>query len=92
MDMANKLVKIAKIKSDIDEIDEVLNAQCFDRTKAENIISKHNTTDEVVGVMNSPLNPSFQPFYMASDEAVITNLCAIRKWLMLKLVKEQNNG
>lgn len=90
--MENKLEKITKIKNDIREIDDVLNAQFFDRSKAESIIHKHNITDEVVGAVNSPLNPNVKPFYMLDDNTIIANLCAIRDYLVVKLAKEQLNG
>lgn len=90
--MIEQLEKIAKIKKDIREIDDVLNAQIFDRNKAEDIIHKHNITDEIVGTFNSPLNPNVKPFYMLDDNAIKANLSAIRDYLAVKLVKEQNNG
>ncbi len=88
----DRLIKIAKIIADINEINDVLNAQFFDRCKAESIIHKHNDTDPVVAAVNSPLNPDVRPFYELDDDAIKANLCAIRNYFQLKLVEEQNNG
>ncbi len=90
--MENKLKKIEKIISDIREIDDILNAQFFDRSKAESIIYKHNVTDEVVGTFNSPLNINVRPFYMLDNNAIRSNLIQIREYLVTKLAKEQMNG
>ncbi len=90
--MNDKELKCANIKSDIDEIDEVLNAQAFDRKKGEDVIRKHNVTDETVAQINSPLVPGFMPFNQASDDMVRNNLVVIRQVLLAKLAKEQSNG
>lgn len=55
--MYDKELRKANLEKDINEIDELLNATFFDRLKAENIIVKHNTTDETVAAINSPLSP-----------------------------------
>ena len=86
--MSNKELEIEQIRKDIKEIDDVFNAQFFDRSKAESIIRKHNVTDEVVGAVNSPLNPNVKPFYMLDDNAIKANLYFIRNYLVLKLAKE----
>lgn len=90
--MTEKELKCANIISAINEIDEVLNAIYFDRKKAEDIICKHNKSDMVIGTYNSPLNPNSFPFEMLSDEAIRSNLCKIRDYLVIKLAKEQFNG
>ncbi|MCM1043289.1 MAG: hypothetical protein NC350_03660 [Corallococcus sp.] len=86
--MRNNEIEKMRIEKDINEIDKVFNAQFFDRSKAESIIRKHNTTDEVVGAFNSPLNPNVKPFYMLDDDTIKANLYLIRNYLVLKLAKE----
>lgn len=90
--MYDKELRKANLEKDITEIDELLNATFFDRLKAENIIVKHNTTDEIIGAYNSPLNPNSFPLEMLNDEAIKKNLLAIRDYLKIKLAKEQSNG
>lgn len=90
--MYDKELRKANLEKDITEIDELLNATFFDRLKAENIIVKHNTTDEIIGAYNSPLLPGFTPFNQASDDMVRNNLVVIRQILSAKLAKEQLNG
>ncbi|MCM1368107.1 MAG: hypothetical protein NC184_04780 [Roseburia sp.] len=90
--MLDKAVKTAKFEQDICEIDNVLNAQIFDRAIAENIIRNHNKTDEIVAIINSPLRQGFVTFEQASDDMVKNNLIMIRQVLQAKLVTEQNNG
>lgn len=90
--MYDKKIEIEKIVKDIKEIDDILNAQFFDRSKAEKVIHKHNVTDEVIGTVNSPLNPNVRPFYMLDDTAIKMNLQLIKEYLVVKLAKEQHNG
>lgn len=90
--MNEKELKCAKIVSDINEIDEVLNAVYFDRKKAEDIIRKHTATNETVAVINSPLSLGYTTFDRATDEMVKNNLLIIRQVLLDNLAKEQLNG
>ncbi|MDY4016939.1 MAG: hypothetical protein SOZ16_05995, partial [Bacilli bacterium] len=52
-----KISEKIKLMSDKYEIIELLNKPQFDRKKAENIIVKHNLSNEKVAELNSPLNP-----------------------------------
>ena len=52
-----KISEKIKLMSDKNEIIELLNKPQFDRKKAENIIVKHNLSNEKVAELNSPLNP-----------------------------------
>ena len=90
--MNDKDVRKAKIEKDICEIDEILNAQIFDRKRAEDVIRKHNQTDEIVAAINSPLRAGYVPFEQAFDDMIINNLYLIKQVLQTKLVKEQING
>lgn len=81
--------KALKIERDIQEIEEVLNPNTiFNRTKAENIIRKHNGEDEVVALYNSPINPDYVTFENATDEMVKNNLIFIRNILVGRLLQE----
>lgn len=90
--MYDKELRKANLEKDINEIDELLNATFFDRLKAENIIVKHNTTDETVAAINSPLSPHCTTFDCATDDMVRNNLVVIRQVLLAKLAKKQLNG
>lgn len=75
--------KVLEVEKDIKEIDEVLNPNTvFNRTKAENIIRKHNIKDEVVALYNSPINPDYITFENATNEMVKNNLISIRSILL----------
>ena len=91
-DTAKKLHDLFKLRSDIQEIDEVLikkqRGYGFDRYKAEELISKHNRSDIVVAAFNSPLKPEWIPFEQATDEAVYRNLVAIRDLLFIELTEQ----
>lgn len=83
--------KVLDIAKDIKEIEDVLNPNViFDRIKAEDIIRKHNATDEVVATLNSPLNPSYTTFEDATNEMVVQNLMVIRNILIVKLQQESS--
>ncbi len=83
--------KVLDIAKDIKEIEDVLNPNViFDRIKAEDIIRKHNATDEVVATLNSPLNPSYTTFEDATNEMVVQNLIVIRNILIVKLQQESS--
>lgn len=81
--------KILEIEKDIKEIEEVLNPNIiFNRMKAENIIRKHNIKDEVVALYNSPINPDYITFEIATNEMVKNNLISIRNILVRRLLHE----
>lgn len=83
--------KVLDIAKDIKEINDVLNPNViFDRKKAEDIIRKHNVTDELVATFNSPLNPGYTTFEKATNEMVMNNLISIRNILVVKLQKESS--
>ena len=83
--------KVVDIAKDIKEINDVLNPNViFDRKKAEDIIRKHNATDELVATFNSPLNPGYTTFENATNEMVINNLISIRNILVVKLQQESS--
>ena len=83
--------KVVDIAKDIKEINDVLNPNViFDRKKAEDIIRKHNATDELVATFNSPLNPSYTTFEKATNEMVINNLISIRNILVVRLQQESS--
>ena len=83
--------KVLDISKDIKEIEDVLNPNViFDRKKAEDIIRKHNATDELVATLNSPLNPGYTTFEKATNEMVMNNLISIRNILVVKLQQESS--
>lgn len=83
--------KVLEIEKDIREIEEVLNPNTiFNRTKAENIIRKHNKTDMDIAIFNSPLNPYYVAFENATDEMVKNNLIFIRNILAGKILQENS--
>lgn len=83
--------KVLNIAKDIKEIEDALNPNViFDRKKAEDIIRKHNATDEFVATYNSPLNPGYTTFENATNEMVINNLISIRNILIVKLQQESS--
>ena len=83
--------KVLDIAKDIKEINDVLNPNViFDRKKAEDIIRKHNATDELVATFNSPLNPRYTTFEKATNEMVMNNLISIRNILVVKLQQESS--
>ena len=77
--------KITSLQKDIKEIDDVINNYIFDREKAENIIRKHNFSDEEVALLNSPVNPGYTTFENATDEMIVNNLNLIKRILLTKL-------
>ena len=83
--------KVLNIAKDIKEIEDALNPNViFDRKKAEDIIRKHNATDELVATFNSPLNPGYTTFEKATNEMVMNNLISIRNILVVKLQQESS--
>lgn len=80
--------KIISLVKDIEEIDNVINNNIFDRTKAEGIIRKHNLSDLEIAFLNSPLNPGYTKFENATDNMVVNNLLQIKSILYAKLQKE----
>ena len=65
--------KIISLVKDIEEIDNVINNNIFDRTEAEDIIRKHNLSDLEVAFLNSPLNPGYTKFENATDNMIFNN-------------------
>lgn len=91
--MSDKQARIKKREADIDEINDVLFSPNFDRKKAEEIIRKHNITNQKVGIMNSPCNPGFITFNQAPDEMVKRNLSNIKTILQVENIEElEHNG
>ena len=80
--------KIISLVNDIEEIDNVINNNIFDRTEAEDIIRKHNLSDLEVAFLNSPLNPGYTKFENATDNMIFNNLLQIKSILFTKLQKE----
>lgn len=80
--------KIISLVKDIEEIDNVINNNTFDRVKAEGIIRKHNFSDLEVAILNSPLNPGYTKFENATDNMIVNNLLQIKSILFTKLQKE----
>ena len=80
--------KIISLVKDIEEIDNVINNNIFDRTEAEDIIRKHNLSDLEVAFLNSPLNPDYTKFENATDNMIFNNLLQIKSILFTKLQKE----
>ncbi len=80
--------KIISLVKDIEEIDNVINNNIFDRTKAEGIIRKHNLSNLEVAILNSPLNSGYTKFENATDNMIVNNLLQIKSILYAKLQKE----
>ena len=80
--------KIISLVKDIEEIDNVINNNIFDRTEAEDIIRKHNLSDLEVAFLNSPLNPGYTKFENATDNMIFNNLLQIKSILFTKLQKQ----
>lgn len=81
--------ELIQLATDINEIQETLNrvkkGYPLDRKKAEDTIRKHNLTDPIVAVFNSPMRPDFVPFQQATDQMLINNLNTILRYLSAKL-------
>lgn len=82
-----KLVKKTELINDINEIIELLKEPQFDRKKAENIIVKHNLSNEKVAELNSPLNPYTERLENLTDDMIIENLKIILSVLYLEYEK-----
>ena len=82
--------EIAQTTADVLEIQSVLipyqKGMPLNREKAEQIIRKHNSSDVLVAVMNSPLSPGFVTFEQATDQMLAQNLSNIQKILGAKLM------
>ncbi len=72
-----KISEKIKLMSDKYEIIELLNKPQFDRKKAENIIVKHNLSNEKVAELNSPLNPYTERLENLTDDEIKSNLIMI---------------
>lgn len=70
--------------SDKYEIIELLNKPQFDRKKAENIIVKHNLSNEKVAELNSPLNTYSERLENLTDDETKSNLIMILSILDLE--------
>lgn len=79
-----KISEKIKLMSDKYEIIELLNKSQFDRKKAENIIVKHNLSNEKVAELNSPLNPYTERLENLTDDTIIENLKIILSILDLE--------
>lgn len=79
-----KISKKIKLMSDKYEIIELLNKPQFDRKKAENIIVKHNLSNEKVAELNSPLNPYTERLENLTDDEIKSNLLIILSILDLE--------
>lgn len=82
-----RLVKKTELINDINEIIELLKEPQFDRKKAENIIVKHNLSNEKVAELNSPLNPYTEILENLTDDMIIENLKIILSVLYLEYEK-----
>lgn len=82
-----RLVKKTELINDINEIIELLKEPQFDRKKAENIIVKHNLSNEKVAELNSPLNPYTERLENLKDDMIIENLKIILSVLYLEYEK-----
>ena len=80
--------KIISLVKDIEEIDNIVNNNTFDRAKAEDIVMKHNFSDLEVAILNSPFNPGYVKFVYATDNMIVNNLLQIKSILFAKLQKE----
>lgn len=81
-------IKLLNLTKDINEILEVLVNVTFDRNKAENIIVKHNSTNEKVNLINSPLNPGFVRFEESTEDMIKNNLLVILEILKAEYAEE----
>lgn len=79
-----KISEKIKLMSDKNEIIELLNKPQFDRKKAENIIVKHNLSNEKVAELNSPLNPYTERLENLTDDEIKSNLIMILSILDLE--------
>ena len=79
-----KISEKIKLMSDKYEIIELLNKPQFDRKKAENIIVKHNLSNEKVAELNSPLNPYTERLENLTDDDIKSNLLIILSILELE--------
>lgn len=79
-----KISEKIKLMSDKYEIIELLNKPQFDRKKAENIIVKHNLSNEKVAELNSPLNPYTERLENLTDDDIKSNLLIILSILDLE--------
>ena len=82
-----KISEKIKLMSDKYEIIELLNKPQFDRKKAENIIVKHNLSNEKVAELNSPLNPYTERLENLTDDEIKSNLIMILSILDLEIRK-----
>lgn len=82
-----RLVKKTELINDINEIIKLLKEPQFDRKKAENIIVKHNLSNEKVAELNSPLNPYTERLENLTDDMIIENLKIILSVLYLEYEK-----
>lgn len=82
-----KISKKIKLMSDKYEIIGLLNKPQFDRKKAENIIVKHNLSNEKVAELNSPLNPYTERLENLTDDEIKINLIMILSILDLEIRK-----
>lgn len=82
--------EIAQTTADVLEIQSVLipyqKGMPLNREKAEQIIRKHNSSDVLVAVMNSPLSPGVVTFEQATDQMLAQNLLNIQTILGAKLM------
>lgn len=79
-----KISEKINLMSDKYEIIELLNKPQFDRKKAENIIVKHNLSNEKVAELNSPLNPYTERLENLTDDEIKSNLLIILSILDLE--------
>lgn len=79
-----KISEKIKLISDKYEIIELLKEPQFDRKKAENIIVKHNLSNEKVAELNSPLNPYTERLENLTDDEIKSNLIMILSILDLE--------
>lgn len=83
-----KNIKILNLSKDINEIVELLNNPYFDRNKAQEIIKKHNLSNEKIAAVNSPLNPEYVRFEYSTDDMLKNNIAFILEILKAELVEE----
>lgn len=82
-----KISEKIKLISDKYEIIELLKEPEFDRKKAEDIIIKHNLSNEKVAELNSPLNPYTERLENLTDDEIKSNLIMILSILDLEIRK-----
>lgn len=83
-----KNIKILNLSKDINEIVELLKNPYFDRNKAQEIIKKHNLSNEKVAAFNSPLNPTYVRFEHSTDDMMKNNIVFILEILKAELAEE----